>query len=61
MRKIKNIISITDVEKKDGSRSFWASMTHEERLEAVETIRGHYYQMLGYRTVPRIKKIITIK
>jgi hypothetical protein len=61
MRKIKNIISISDAEKKDESRSFWLSRTPEERVEAVETIREHHYQMLGYRNIPRIKKIITIR
>ncbi len=36
------------------------SKTPEERIEAVETIREHYYSMLGYTEPPRIKKIIKL-
>jgi len=60
MRKINSIITISNAEKNGDSRAFWMSRTREERVEAVETIREHYYQMLGFRTPPRIKKIITI-
>ena len=60
MTKIKNIITISNAEKNNYPRTFWMSRTREERVEAVETIREHYYQMLGYRTPPCIKKIITI-
>ena len=44
-----------------GSREFWMSKSPEERVEAVETIREHYYQMLGYAEPPRIRKVITIE
>jgi len=60
MRKIINIITNSYLEKNVDSRTFWMSRTREQRVEAVETIREHHYQMLGYRTTPRIKKIITI-
>jgi hypothetical protein len=60
MRKIKNIINFSRPEKNDDSRIFWISRSREERVEAVETIREHHYQMLGYRATPRIKKIISI-
>ncbi len=36
------------------------SKTPGERIEAVETIREHYYSMLGYEEPPRIKKIIKL-
>ena len=42
------------------SRSFWMSKTPAERVEAVETIREHYYSMLGYTEPPRIKKIMKL-
>jgi len=61
MKSIKNIITISDRERNDESLTFWFSKTPEERVEAVETIRESYYQMLGYHTPPRIKKIIMIK
>lgn len=61
MKIIKKIITISDREINDESLTFWLSRTPEERVEAVETIRENYYQMLGYRTAPRIKKIIMIK
>ena len=42
----------------DTSKAFWLSKTPEERIEAIETIREHYYLMLGYDNPPRIKRTI---
>jgi hypothetical protein len=36
------------------------SRTPEERIEAVETIREHYYSLLGYTEPPRLKKIMKL-
>ena len=57
---MKKIISIQDAGSQDDSVSFWKTKTPEERVEALETIREHYYSMLGYTEPPRIKKIIKI-
>lgn len=60
MRSIKNTFRLLKAGTSPDSRTFWMSQSPEERVEAVETIREHYYQMLGYNEPPRIKKIITI-
>jgi len=60
VKKIKPLITISRQDNAKDSRSFWMSKTPEERIEAVETIREHYYSMLGYTEPPRIKKIIKL-
>jgi hypothetical protein len=57
---IKKIIQISGHGDAPDTKIFWMSKSPEERVEAVETIRGHYYLMLGYTEPPRIKKIIRI-
>jgi hypothetical protein len=57
---IKKIIKITGSHASSDSKEFWMSKTPDERVEAVETIRSHYYSMLGFSDPPRIKKIIKI-
>ncbi len=57
---MKKIFRMIDRDVPDTTREFWMSKTPEERVEAVETIREHHYQMLGYTETPRIKKIIRI-
>lgn len=60
MREIKPVITILKQDGEKDSRSFWMSKTPEERVEAVETIREHYYSLLGYTEPPRIKKIMKL-
>lgn len=60
MRSINPIITISQRGSGMDTRAFWMSMTPEERIEAVETIREHYYSMLGYTEPPRIKKIMKL-
>ncbi|MBP7585901.1 MAG: hypothetical protein KBA61_17785 [Spirochaetes bacterium] len=60
MRNIKPIITLSEQKREKDTRSFWMSKTPGERIEAVETIREHYYSMLGYEEPPRIKKIIKL-
>ncbi len=60
MRSIKPVIMISEQDNGTDSRSFWMSKTPAERVEAVETIREHYYSMLGYTEPPRIKKIMKL-
>lgn len=57
---IKNTIKISEADETVDTVTYWMNKTPEERVEAVETIREHYYSMLGYDTPPRIKKIIKI-
>ena len=57
---IKKVIKLTGLHDLSDSKKFWMSKSPEERIEAVETIREHYYSMLGYSETPRIKKIIKI-
>lgn len=57
---MKKSIKISDNNRGADSRDFWMSKTPEERLEAQEVIREHYYLMKGYHETPRIKKIIKI-
>ena len=52
---MKKIISIKDAGSQDDPVSFWKTKTPEERVEALETIREHYYSMLGYTEPHRIK------
>ena len=60
MRRIRPVITISAQDKEKDSRSFWMSKTPGERVEAVETIREHYYSMLGCTEPPRIKKIMKL-
>jgi len=60
MRSIKPIITLSEEDNGKDSRSYWMSRTPEERVEAVETIREHYYSMLGYTEPPRMKKIMKL-
>lgn len=60
MRDIKPVIIISEMDKEKDSRSFWMSKTPAERVEAVETIREHYYSLLGFTEPPRIKKIMKL-
>jgi hypothetical protein len=60
MRHIKKAITVSDRPKHSDSPAFWISRTSEERLEAVEILRGHRYLMLGFNTAPRIKKTVVI-
>ena len=57
---IKKTIKISKADETADTVSFWMSKSPEERVEAVETIREHYYSLLGYDAPPRIKKIIKI-
>mgnify|MGYP006886004619 CR=1 FL=1 len=57
---MKKCIKISENNSGEDSRDFWMSKTPEERLEALEVIREHYYLMKGYRETPRIKRIIKI-
>ncbi|OHD71172.1 MAG: hypothetical protein A2W19_15395 [Spirochaetes bacterium RBG_16_49_21] len=60
MRKIKKIIKITEQKNIQSSDNFWMLKTPQERIEAAEIIREHYYIMRGYNETPRIKKTIKI-
>ncbi len=57
---IKKTIKISKADETVDTRAYWMKKSPEERVEAVETIREHYYSLLGYDTPPRIKKIIKI-
>ena len=60
MNRNSTVMKIIEQKKVEDSYAYWMSKTPEERVEAVETIRDHYYSMLGYTEPPRIKKIIRL-
>ena len=41
----------------DDEVDYWATRTPEERLTALETIRGYFYGYHG--TVPRLQRVLT--
>lgn len=55
---MKKTVTFHKINEEKDPRQYWLSKTPEERVEAVETIREHYYAMMGYTSPPRIKKII---
>ncbi len=57
---IKKIIKISTENNQEERLSFWKSKSPEERVEAVEIIREHYYSQMGYGEQPWIKRIIRI-
>ena len=53
-------IAIVDKDDDEKTRQYWMEKSPEERLSAVELLREVYYNIQGYKSVPRTKRELKI-
>ncbi|MFH0977338.1 MAG: hypothetical protein V1874_16280 [Spirochaetota bacterium] len=61
MKKRNLHIKIVPRDKSTDELAYWQSKTPEERFNAAEELRNHFYIISGHTELPRIEKAITIR
>ncbi len=51
---------IKNIHDDDSDYKYWMSKTPQERLEAVEIIREHYFGLINDGVKPRLQRVYTI-
>ncbi len=53
-------IRIVERGAQDDSFAYWRGKSPEERLAAVEFLREQYYALSGYKTLPRLARVVSL-